>query len=37
MPKMSAMIVPDPGGKLRMEERDLPTPGRHEVRVRVHA
>jgi alcohol dehydrogenase len=34
MPKMSAMIVPQPGGKFRMEERDVPTPGRHEVRVR---
>jgi alcohol dehydrogenase len=37
MPKMSAMIVPEPRGKFRPEERDLPTPGRHEVRIRVHA
>jgi D-arabinose 1-dehydrogenase-like Zn-dependent alcohol dehydrogenase len=37
MPKMSAMIVPEPGGKFRMEERELPIPGRHEVRVQVHA
>lgn len=35
--KMRAMIVPEPGGPFRMEERDLPQPGRHEVRVRVHA
>jgi alcohol dehydrogenase len=37
MPKMSAMIVPEPGRKFRPEERDLPIPGRHEVRIRVHA
>jgi alcohol dehydrogenase len=29
--KMRAMVVTQPGGKLRMEERDLPDPGRHEV------
>jgi alcohol dehydrogenase len=37
MSKMRAMIVPKPGGRFRMEERDLPEPGRHEVRIRVHA
>jgi Alcohol dehydrogenase GroES-like domain len=37
MSKMRAMIVPKPGGRLRMEERDLPEPSRHEVRIRVHA
>jgi alcohol dehydrogenase len=37
MPKMRAMIVPGPGAKFRVEERDLPVPGRHEVRIRVHA
>jgi alcohol dehydrogenase len=37
MSKMRAMIVPKPGGRLQMEERDLPEPGRHEVRIRVHA
>jgi alcohol dehydrogenase len=37
MTKMRAMIVPEPGAGLRMDERDLPTPGRHEVRVRIHA
>jgi alcohol dehydrogenase len=35
--KMRAMVATQPGGKLRMEERDLPDPGRHEVRVKVHA
>jgi alcohol dehydrogenase len=37
MSKMRAMIVPEIRGRLRMEERELPEPGRHEVRVRVHA
>ncbi|MGB8900218.1 MAG: alcohol dehydrogenase catalytic domain-containing protein, partial [Methylocella sp.] len=37
MAKMRAMVVPEPGGPVRMEERDLPEPGRHEVRIRVHA
>jgi alcohol dehydrogenase len=37
MPKMRAMIVPEAGSKLRTEERDLPEPGRHEVRIKVHA
>jgi D-arabinose 1-dehydrogenase-like Zn-dependent alcohol dehydrogenase len=31
------MSVPGPGGKLRMEERALPQPGRDEVRIRVQA
>ena len=37
MLKMRAAIVPGPGGRFRMEERDLPEPGDHEVRIRVHA
>jgi alcohol dehydrogenase len=37
MTKMVAMAVPEPGGRFRREERDLPEPGRHEVRVRVQA
>jgi D-arabinose 1-dehydrogenase-like Zn-dependent alcohol dehydrogenase len=37
MPTMRAMIVPAPGAAFRIEERDLPIPGRHEVRIRVHA
>src|SRR5438477_3253206 len=37
MPKMRAMIVPQAGSRLRMEERDIPEPGRQEVRIRVHA
>jgi alcohol dehydrogenase len=37
MSKMVAMVVPEAGGKLRREERALPAPGRHEVRIRVQA
>ena len=37
MTKMRAMIVPGPGGKLRMEEREVPQPGPGEVRLRVQA
>jgi alcohol dehydrogenase len=37
MQKMRAMVVPAGGAKLRLEERDVPEPGRHEVRVRVQA
>jgi alcohol dehydrogenase len=37
MSKMRAMIIPRAGAKLLMEERDVPQPNRHEVRIRVHA
>jgi hypothetical protein len=37
MSKMLAMIVPNPGGRFRLEERDPPEPDHHEVRIRVHA
>ena len=37
MSKMRAMVVPEAGGKLRLEERDMPVPGRHEVLIAVHA
>jgi alcohol dehydrogenase len=37
MSKMRAMSVPEIRGRFRMVERELPEPGRHEVRVRVHA
>jgi alcohol dehydrogenase len=37
MSKMRAMIVPRAGAKLLMEERDVPEPNRHEVRIGVHA
>jgi NADPH:quinone reductase-like Zn-dependent oxidoreductase len=37
MTKMRAMIVPEARGRFRMQESDLPEPGGHEVRIRVHA
>jgi alcohol dehydrogenase len=37
MAKMQAMVVPEAGGKLRLEEREVPKPGRREVLVRVQA
>ena len=37
MSKMRAMVVTEPGGRFQMEERDLPDPGRHEVRIRIQA
>jgi alcohol dehydrogenase len=37
MGKMRAMVVPEAGGKLRLEEREVPTPGRREALVRVRA
>ena len=37
MPAMRAMVVAQPGGQLRVEERPVPQPARHEVRIRVHA
>jgi alcohol dehydrogenase len=37
MSKMRAVIVPGIGAKLRLEERDIPEPGPHEVRIKVQA
>jgi alcohol dehydrogenase len=37
MAKMLAMTISERGGRFRQEERDLPEPGRHEVRIRVQA
>ena len=37
MAKMIAMTMPERGGRFQKVERDLPNPGRHEVRIRVHA
>jgi D-arabinose 1-dehydrogenase-like Zn-dependent alcohol dehydrogenase len=31
------MVMREPGKGLHLEERDVPQPGRHEVRVKVHA
>ena len=37
MTKMRAMVIREPRGRFQLEERELPEPGRHEVRVKVHA
>jgi D-arabinose 1-dehydrogenase-like Zn-dependent alcohol dehydrogenase len=37
MSKMRAMVVPGPGERFRLEERDLPEPGAGEIRIKVHA
>lgn len=37
MSKMRAMVVPQAGAKFNLEERDLPGPDQHEVRIKVHA
>jgi D-arabinose 1-dehydrogenase-like Zn-dependent alcohol dehydrogenase len=37
MSNMRAMVIPAVGGKFRFEERALPEPGRHEVRIAVQA
>jgi D-arabinose 1-dehydrogenase-like Zn-dependent alcohol dehydrogenase len=37
MSKMRAMIAPGPGEKLQLVERNLPEPGRNELRIRIHA
>lgn len=34
---MRAIVAPGGGAKLRLEEREVPEPARHEVRLRVHA
>ena len=37
MAGMRAMVIAQPGSRFRVEERALPEPARHEVRIRVHA
>ena len=37
MAKMRAMVVRERGGRFVTEERDIPTPGPEEMRIRVHA
>jgi alcohol dehydrogenase len=37
MAKMRAMVVRKKGGRLETEERDMPEPGREEMRIRVQA
>jgi alcohol dehydrogenase len=37
MPKMIAMMVPEPKGKLQRVERDIPSPGPRQLLIRVQA
>ena len=37
MSRMHAMVVPEAGGRLRLETRDMPEPGAHEVLIAVQA
>jgi D-arabinose 1-dehydrogenase-like Zn-dependent alcohol dehydrogenase len=37
MTNMRAMAVPEAGAKLQLQEREIPTPGRREVLIRVQA
>ena len=37
MSRMRAMTVPEAGARLRLDERELPEPAAHEVRIAVHA
>lgn len=37
MAKMRAMAVPEAGAKLQLQEREIPSPGRREVLIRVRA
>ena len=37
MAKMLAMTIPNRGERFRKEEREMPAPGRHQVRIRVQA
>ena len=37
MATMRAVVVPEPGADFVIEEREIPTPGRDEALVRVHA
>jgi alcohol dehydrogenase len=37
MTEMRAIVIPEPGGRFRIESRELPQPARKEVRVRVQA
>ncbi len=37
MAKMRAMAVPEAGARLQLQEREIPSPDRHEVLIRVQA
>jgi D-arabinose 1-dehydrogenase-like Zn-dependent alcohol dehydrogenase len=37
MPKMKIAVVPKPGADFEIQERDIPTPGQGQVRIKVQA
>ena len=37
MPKMKIAVVPKPGADFEIEEREIPTPGEGQVRIKVQA
>ena len=37
MPKMKIAVVPKPGADFEIQERDIPTPGTGQVRIKVQA
>jgi D-arabinose 1-dehydrogenase-like Zn-dependent alcohol dehydrogenase len=37
MPKMKIAVIPKPGADFEIQEREIPTPGHGQVRIRVHA
>jgi propanol-preferring alcohol dehydrogenase len=37
MPKMKIAVVPKPGADFVVEEREIPTPGTGQVRIKVQA
>ena len=37
MPKMKIAVVPKPGADFVVEEREIPTPGPGQVRIKVQA
>jgi D-arabinose 1-dehydrogenase-like Zn-dependent alcohol dehydrogenase len=37
MPKMKVAVVPKPGADFEIQERDIPTPGQGQVRIKVQA
>ena len=37
MPKMKVAVVPKPGADFEIQEREIPTPGQGQVRIKVQA
>jgi D-arabinose 1-dehydrogenase-like Zn-dependent alcohol dehydrogenase len=37
MPKMKIAVVPKPSGDFEVQEREIPTPGQGQIRIKVHA